>query len=46
MAITFSDLTITQSEGNVKVDGLDAGDEIIIRHELVANITADDFIFG
>ena len=46
MAITFADLTITQSGGDVKIDGLDAGDEILIRNEFTSNITADDFIFG
>ena len=44
--ITFADLTLTQSGGDVKIDGLDVGDEIVIRNEFTSNITADDFIFG
>ena len=44
--ITFADLTLTQSGGDVKIDGLDSGDEILIRNEFTSNITADDFIFG
>ena len=44
VAITFADLTIAQSVGDVKIDGLDAGDEILIRNEFTSNITADDFI--
>ena len=46
MAIVFDDLTITQSGGDVKIDGLDVGDETTILNKVVANITADDFIFG
>ena len=46
VVITFADLTITQSGGDVKIDGLDAGDEITILNKVIANITADDFIFG
>ena len=46
VAITFADLTITRSGGDIKIDGLDAGDEVLIRNEPMSNITADDFIFG
>ena len=44
--ITFADLSITKSGGDVKITGLDSGDEILIRNTSDTNITADDFIFG
>lgn len=44
--ITFNDLSISKSGGDVKITGLDSGDEILIRNISDTNITADDFIFG
>lgn len=44
--LEYGDLTRTKVGNDVKIIGLDSGDEILIKNVDLVNITADDFIFG
>ena len=48
VAITFADLTITQSGDNVVITSseFDSGDQVTINNILAANVTVDDLLFG